>query len=123
MKTNLEKIANSIKAVKKLADVDLGSPTLNFKFMSVAVTADAETKKYIQLQKNIIEKYRDKTKKDDIVIPFDSVNDFNKDMREAGTIEVELGWEPIACKVDALAGFTANDMQTINGLYINIEGE
>lgn len=123
MKIKLEKIANSINSLRKLANVDLGTPTLNFKFMGVLSTVETEVKKYIELQKSIIEKYRDKEKKNDIIIPFESIDEFNKDMQEAGSIEIELEWETVDCRIDILKGFTANDMQASNGLFINIKGE
>ncbi len=123
MKIKLEKIANSINSARKLANVDLGTPTLNFKFMGVLSTVETEVKKYIELQKNIIEKYRDKEKKNDIIIPFESIDEFNKDMQEAGSIEIELEWETVDCRIDILNGFTANDMQALNDLFINIKGE
>lgn len=123
MKIKLEKIANSINSARKLANVDLGTPTLNFKFMGVLSTVETEVKKYIELQKNIIEKYRDKEKKNDIIIPFESIDEFNKDMQEAGSIEIELEWETVDCRINILNGFTANDMQALNDLFINIKGE
>lgn len=123
MKTTLEQLTNSLGAIKKLAGIDLGAPSLNYKFMSVISTAEAESKKHVELQKTIVEKYRDMSKTDDIYIPFENIDIFNKEMEEAGRIEVELKWDVIDCSIDALVGFSANDMKALDGIFINIKGE
>lgn len=123
MKINLEKLALCKQPLKKLGGVDLGSPAVNFKLMGIYSSVEAETEKYIELQKKIIEKYRSKEEKEEIIIPFDSVESFNCEMLQAGALEIELDWEIISCGIEMLAGFTANDMQALNGVFINIKGE
>lgn len=123
MKTNLQTIANCASALNKLAGIDLGSPKENYRFMEVINKAQSESKKFIELQRGIVEKYRDSEQKEDIYIPVESIESFNREMQEAGEIAVELDWDAVDCSIHLLNGFTANDMQCLDGVFINIKGE
>lgn len=123
MKINLKTIADCSNAVKKLAAVDLGSPQENYRFMSVVRAVQDESKKFIDLQRNIVEKYRDQSKANELVIPFESIDAFNQEMLDAGEIEIAIDWDCVDCRIDMLTGFTAGEMQSLDGLFINIKGE
>lgn len=123
MKTNLQTIAKCTASVRKLADIDLGSPKENYRFMNVIHSVEEESKKFIELQRGIVEKYRDSEQKEDIYIPVESIESFNREMQEAGEIAVELDWDAVDCSIHLLNGFTANDMQCLDGVFINIKGE
>lgn len=121
MKITLDEITNAVPSIKKLAAFDFGTPKLNYKFINVVDAAEEESKKLIELRKKIIEKYRDNDKKDEIFIPVDKLENFNKEMSEAGSLEIEISWEVVDMFVDSLSGFTANDMKCIDGKFINIK--
>lgn len=123
MKISLDKLADSARAIKKLADFDFGEPALNYKFMGVLETVDSETKKFMELRKKIIEKFRDKEKGEDIFIPFDQAEAFNKEMVAAGNVEIEINWDATDADLSMLKGFTANDMRCLDGSFLNIKGE
>lgn len=123
MKTNLQTIANCASALNKLAGIDLGSPKENYRFMEVINKAQSESKKFIELQRNIVEKYRDSEQKEDIYIPACNIDLFNREMQESGEIEVEMDWDIVDCSINLLSGFTANDMKCLDGVFINIKGE
>jgi len=123
MKISLEELANSTNAIKKLADFDFGEPALNYKFMSVLEAVESETKKFIELRKKIIEKYRDKDKTEDIFIPLEKAELFNNEMTETGSVETEISWDAVDADLSVLKGFTANDMRNLDGKFLNIKGE
>lgn len=120
MKITLDEIMNAVPSIKKLAVFDFGTPKLNYKFINVVDSAERESKKLIELRKKIIEKYRDHDK-DEIFIPVEKIEDFNKEMNEAGALEIEIAWEMVDMFVNNLSGFTANDMKCIDGKFINIK--
>ncbi len=120
MKITLDEITNAVPSIKKLATFDFGTPKLNYKFINVVDAAEKESKKLIELRKRIIEKYRDHDK-DEIFIPVDKIEEFNKEMNDAGALEIEIAWESIDMLVDSLSGFTAIDMKCIDGKFINIK--
>ena len=121
MKITLEEITNSVSSIKKLSAFDFGMPKLNYKFINVVDTVEKESKKLIELRRKIIEKYRDNENKDEIIIPIDKIEDFNKEMNDAGALKIEIAWEAVDVFVDSLSGFTANDMKSIDGKFINIK--
>ena len=123
MKINLETLANGLQSIRKLAQLDLGNPKTNFKFMGVVASVETEVKKYAELHNKIVEKYRDKSISEEIRIPLENIEAFNKEAQEASVIEVELDWDIIDCSIDGLKGFTANDMKCLNGTFINIKAE
>lgn len=90
MKITLNELTNSVQAVNKLSAFDFGTPKLNYKFMSVVETVEAESKKLIDLHRKVIEKYRDKECKDSIVIPFENTAAFNDEMMSADNLAIEL---------------------------------
>lgn len=55
MKITLNELTNSVQAVNKLSAFDFGTPKLNYKFMSVVETVEAESKKLIDLHRKVIE--------------------------------------------------------------------
>ena len=121
MKITLDEIANAVATIKKLSSFDFGTPKLNYKFINVVDTIEKENKKLIELRRKIIEKYRDDGNKDEIIIPLDKIEEFNKEMSQAGALKIEIAWETVDVFVDSLLGFTASDMKSIDGKFINIK--
>lgn len=123
MKINLETLANGLSSIRKLAQFDLGDPKTNFKFMKVVTSVESEVNDYIKLRGKIVEKYRDKGFSEEIRIPLEGIEAFNKEMQKANEILVELNWDIIDCSIDSLKGFTANDMKYLNDNFISIKDE
>lgn len=121
MKITLTELTNCTNALRKLSEKDMGEPILNYRLMNVLDVCNAESKKFIDLQKKIIDKYKEDTTDNSIIIPTESINDFNTEMLEAGKIEIELDWTAAKFNINDLAGFTAKDLKNLSGKFIEIE--
>lgn len=121
MKITLTELTNCTNALRKLSEKDMGEPILNYRLMNVLDVCNAESKKFIDLQKKIIDKYKEDTTDNSIIIPAESINDFNTEMLEAGKIEIELDWTAPKFNINDLAGFTAKDLKNLSGKFIEIE--
>lgn len=120
MKITLTELTNCVGALRKLSDKDMGEPMLNYKLMTVLDVCNSESKKFVDLQKKIIDKYKEDTTDNSIIIPTDSINNFNAEMLEAGKIEIELDWTAPKFNINDLAGFTAKDLKNLSGKFIEI---
>lgn len=121
MKITLTELTNCTVALRKLSEKDMGEPILNYRLMNILDVCNAESKKFIDLQKKIIDKYKDDTTNDSIIIPTENINAFNKEMIDAGKIEIELDWTAPKFNIKDLAGFTAKDMKCLADKFIEIE--
>lgn len=121
MKITLTELTNCTNALRKLSEKDMGEPILNYRLMNVLDVCNAESKKFIDLQKKIIDKYKEQTTDDSIIIPTENINAFNKEMLDAGKIEIELDWTAPKFNIKDLAGFTAKDMKCLADKFIEIE--
>lgn len=121
MKITLTELTNCTRALRKLSEKDMGEPILNYRLMNILDVCNAESKKFIDLQKKIIDKYKDDTTNDSIIIPTENINAFNKEMIDAGKIEIELDWTAPKFNIKDLAGFTAKDMKCLADKFIEIE--
>ncbi len=121
MKITLTELTNCAGALRKLSEKDMGEPILNYRLMNILDVCNAESKKFIDLQKKIIDKYKDDTTNDSIIIPTENINAFNKEMIDAGKIEIELDWTAPKFNIKDLAGFTAKDMKCLADKFIEIE--
>lgn len=121
MKITLTELTNCAGALRKLSEKDIGEPILNYRLMNILDVCNAESKKFIDLQKKIIDKYKDDTTNDSIIIPTENINAFNKEMIDAGKIEIELDWTAPKFNIKDLAGFTAKDMKCLADKFIEIE--
>lgn len=123
MKITLETLANSFQSIKKLSSFDLGDPKTNFKFMGIVDEVEKAVEKYNKLRTDIFKKYGSKNGHNSYAIPIEKQDVFYKDLEAAGVIEIELEWDIIDCQLETLKSFTANDMKSLNGKFINIKGE
>ena len=121
MKITLTELTNCAGALRKLSEKDMGEPILNYRLMNILDVCNAESKKFIDLQKKIIDKYKEQTTDDSIIIPTENINAFNKEMIDAGKIEIELDWTAPKFNIKDLAGFTAKDMKCLADKFIEIE--
>lgn len=121
MKITLTELTNCAGALRKLSEKDMGEPILNYRLMNILDVCNAESKKFIDLQKKIIDKYKENTTNDSIIIPTENINAFNKEMIDAGKIEIELDWTAPKFNIKDLAGFTAKDMKCLTDKFIEIE--
>ena len=121
MKITLTELTNCAGALRKLSEKDMGEPILNYRIMNILDVCNAESKKFIDLQKKIIDKYKEQTTDDSIIIPTENINAFNKEMIDAGKIEIELDWTAPKFNIKDLAGFTAKDMKCLADKFIEIE--
>lgn len=122
MKLTLNDLVNSSNSIDKLSMLDLGSASLNFKFMGVVESVKNNVQKYYSLTQKAMEKYCDKKKSKDgrYSIPTENVEKLNKELSDISNIEIDIDWTPVEAEVDRLTGFTAKDMQTLNGKFITI---
>lgn len=121
MKITLTELTNCTNALRKLSEKDMGEPILNYRLMNVLDVCNAESKKFIDLQKKIIDKYKEQTNDDSIIIPTENINSFNTEMLDAGKIEIEIEWTAPKFNINDLAGFTAKDLKNLSGKFIEIE--
>lgn len=121
MKITLTELTNCTNALRKLSEKDMGEPILNYRLMNILDVCNAESKKFIDLQKKIIDKYKENTTNDSIIIPTENINAFNKEMLDAGKIEIEIEWTAPKFNINDLAGFTAKDLKNLSGKFIEIE--
>lgn len=124
MKLTLNDLVNSNTAADKLAMLDLGTASLNFKFMGVVDEVKDNIKKYYSLTQKAMEKYCDKEKSEGgrYSIPKENIEKLNKELSDIAEIETEVEWTPVEMAVEALNGFTAKDMKALNGKFITIKG-
>lgn len=120
MKITLTELTNCAGTLHKLSDKDMGEPVLNYRLMNVLDVCNAECKKFVDLQKKIIDKYKEDTTDNSIIISNENINSFNTEMLEAGKIEIELDWTAPKFNINDLAGFTAKDLKNLSGKFIEI---
>lgn len=123
MKIDLETLVIGFQSIRKLSAIDLGDPKTNFKFMGVVDTVETEVRKYDKQRLNIVEKYGIKNNSGGYDIPLEKLDACNKELGELGSIEIDLEWDIIDLPIEALKGFTPNDMKCLNGKIINIKAE
>lgn len=124
MKLTLNDLVNSSNSIDKLSMLDLGSASLNFKFMGVVESVKDNVQKYYSLTQKAMEKYCDKenSKDGNYNIPRENIEKLNKELSDIADIETDIEWTPVEVTVEALGGFTAKDMRALNGKFITIRG-